>query len=347
MDDLERRIESYLADAVRARGIPGLAVGVVANREVICCRSFGVTQLGSNQKLSPEHVFHFASVSKPFVATAIVQLAERQAMNLDDRIGEILPYFRLADGGHHGITIRQILNHTSGLPDVEDYGWDSPSLDEGEAERLVRSIACRELLFTPGSDYRYSNLAFDALGDVIAKVSGGSFEEYMKTEILLPLGMKHSSFFYPEIEGDLRTTGHVEDPARVSEVYPYNRRHAPSSTLNSSIADMTRWIQANLSRGELDGCRILGPESFESLWTPSTSVPDAPGVSVGLSWFLGEREEIRIVQHAGQDTGYTSDLLLAPDIGAGVVMACNWDGNHPHDLCLATLDMVTQERSPG
>ena len=277
---------------------------------------------------------------KPFVATAIVQLVERQAIDLDDRIGEILPYFRLSDGGHHGITIRQVLDHTSGLPDLEVYEWDPPELDEGAAERLVRSIASMELLFAPGSKHQYSNLAFDALGDVIAKVSGVSFEEYMKTEILLPLGMKHSSFIHPEIAEDLRTTGHVGDPARVSEVYPYNRRHAPSSTLNSSIADMTRWILANLNRGELDGHHILQPESFDLLWTPSASLPDSPGVTVGLSWYLGEREGIRIVQHAGQDEGYSSDLFLAPDIGAGVVMVSNWDGDHPHDLCLDTLDMI-------
>ena len=116
------------------------------------------------------------------------------------------------------------------MPDVEDYEWDKPQSDEGAAERFVRAMASERLLWAPGGGWRYSNnMAFDALGDVIAKVSGQSFETYVRANILEPLGMKNSSFIHAEIGEALRTTGHVGNPARVSAVYPYNRRHAPSS----------------------------------------------------------------------------------------------------------------------
>ena len=208
-----------------------------------------------------------------------------------------------------------MLNHTSGMPDVEDYEWDNPKFDEGAAERFVRAMASEQLLWVPGTAWQYSNMAFDALGDVIAKVSGMTFEDYVRTNILEPLGMNSSSFIYPEIDEALRTNGHVDDPAQVSDVYPYNRRHAPSSTLNSSVIDMTHWLLVNLNRGELGGRRILKNDSYDLLWRPTTELPiparfgryasedfsDLPAFRVGLSWFLGEIAGHPTVFHGGRD----------------------------------------------
>ena len=144
--------------------------------------------------------------------------------------------------------------------------WDKPQLDGGAAERYVRSLSSEKLLWAPGSGWQYSNMAFDVLGDLIAKVSGLSFEEYMRINILEPIGMVDSSFIYPKIDKKLRTTGHTGDPARVSAVYPYNRPHAPSSTLNSSVIEMMNWARVNLNRGQLNGIRILKTESYDTLW---------------------------------------------------------------------------------
>ena len=228
--DLQTRIDKYLSGEVEKRGIPGLAVAVVRSGRVFYAGAHGVPRLGDNEKLTPQHIFHFASVSKPFVATAIMQLVESGKLNLDDRVGKFLPYFRMSDERFQDITIRQMLNHTSGMPDVEDYEWDKPQFDEGAAERYVRFMSSERLLWAPGARWRYSNMAFDALGDLIAKASGKTFEAYMRTNILEPLGMGSSSFIYPEIDEVLRTKGHVGNPAKVNNVYPYNRRHAPSST---------------------------------------------------------------------------------------------------------------------
>lgn len=340
--DLHGRIDRYLTEQVRTTGTPGLTVAVVHGGKTIYMRAFGVRRVGSDDPLTPEHVFHFASVSKPFVATAIVQLVEENKLGLDDPVTKFLPYFRLADERFPEITIRQMLNHTSGMPDVQDYEWDRPQLDEGAAERFVRGMASEKLLWAPGGGWRYSNMAFDALGDVIAKVSGMSFEDYMRAHILEPLGMDRSSFLYPKIEAALRTTGHVGDPAVVSDVYPYNRRHAPSSTLNSSVSQMTRWLRANLGRGELEGRRILRDESYDVLWTTSTETSTA-GVGMGLSWFLGERGGHRTVYHGGSDVGFRSYVLLLPDDGIGVVLASNWGGTNPGALARGIVDLMKVE----
>ena len=125
-----------------------------------------------------------------------------------------------------------------------------------------------------------------------------SFEEYIRRNILDPLGMTESSFLYPDIARALGTTSHIDEPARISEVYPYNRRHAPSSTLNSIVQQMTRWMLANLQRGELNGVQILKTESYEHLCSPPVGVGRG-GDSVGLSGFTS--------QHQGHRT-YTTEV---------------------------------------
>lgn len=337
--DLPAQIASYLAREVAQRGIPGLTAAVVRNGSVIYAGAHGVPKLGDAATLTPQHVFHFASVSKPFVATAVMQLVEQGKLGLDDRVTKVLPYFRLADERYRDITIRQVLTHTSGMPDVEDYEWGKPQFDEGAAERYVRGMASERLLSEPGRTWRYSNMAVDALGDVIAKASGNSFEAYVQANILEPLGMARTSFVYPQIPEALRTTGHVGRVARVSDVYPYNRRHAPSSTLNSNVVDMTRWMLANLNRGALDGRRILRATSYDLLWGPTIKTT-VDGAQIGLSWFLGEHAGHRTVFHAGGDTGFRSYILLMPDDGIGIVVVSNWEGTPRETLVRGLLDLL-------
>jgi len=341
--DLGSRIDAYLGAQVEANDIPGLTAAVVRGGTVLYEGAFGVRRLGGDAELTPDHVFHFASVSKPFVAAAIVQLAEQGKLGLDDRVTEHLPYFRLDDDRYRSITIRQMLNHTSGMVDVLDYEWDSPQYDQGAAERFVREMATDGMLWAPGGGWRYSNKAFDSLGDLIAKVSGLSFEEYVQKYILDPVGMQGSSFIYPEIDEELRTSGHVGTPPRVSDVYPYNRRHAPSSTLNSSVSQMVNWMLVNLGRGELNGQRILQRESYDLLWGPSTDTTE-DGLRVGLSWFLSDYEGHAVVGHGGGDTGFRSFILLLPDDGIGVVIASNWSGTDTEILANEIAHLVLAAR---
>lgn len=319
--------------------IPGLAIAVTRGEEVVYTRAFGVRNIIRRDTLRPEHLFHMASVSKPFVATAVMQLVEQGRMDLDEPVVSYLPYFELADGQYGEITVRQMLNHTSGMPDVHDYEWDNPQYDEGAAERYVRSLRTEQMIAAPGELWAYSNMAFDVLGDVIAKISGRTFEDYVKANILDPLGMTESTFMQPETSEELRTTGHVwnEGPA-VSVTYPYNRRHAPSSCLNSNVLEMARWAIANLNRGELNGIRILNEESYEVLWGPSAQVTE--GRDIGLSWFLRTYRDRSTVVHSGSDTGYSSYIILVPDEGIGVIVASNYDRTQTGLISDAVLDIL-------
>lgn len=335
--DLTQTLEPALAELVEKHRLPGLAIGVVKDGRVIYAQGFGEKSRGSGKPITTKSIFHMASVSKPFTATAAMQLVEAGKLELDAPLTKCLPYFRLAEEESKTITVRQALTHTSGFPDVQDYEWDKPQHDAGAAERFVRSIAGEEMLFAPGGGSRYSNMAFDTMGDVIAKASGMSFDDYVRTHILEPLGMKSTSFIHSETPAEYRTQGHsTAFSERIDQapcpVYPYNRRHAPSSTLNSNVEDMCRWMLANLANGELDGRRILEVESYEVMWSQDDDTP-----TIGLSWFLADFGGRRFVNHSGGDTGFNSFCGLLPDESLGVVAMVNSDRSPVGDVASAAL----------
>jgi CubicO group peptidase (beta-lactamase class C family) len=342
-DDLKARLEKELVPFIEKvmadQETPGLAVGVVHNGEIVFLRGFGVKDLDTGEPVTPESLFHMASISKTFVATAVVQLIEKGLVKLDDPVVKHLPYFKLADERYKQITVHQMLSHISGMPDVDDYEWEKPQYDNGALERYVRSLADLKLEFEPGERFAYSNMAYEVLGDLVAKVSGMTFEDYVKRNILDPLGMKESNFLRAAVSPALTTSPHIRAlVTEVSPFYPYNRIHAPSSTLHSSAAEMCRWAMANINRGALDGNRILNSSSYDVMWKKWS---DAFGdMGVGLSWFIGEYKGNPMVSHGGGDVGYTTNLVILPETGTAVVVLCNEIPSPVRAVTNAALDIV-------
>lgn len=229
-----------------------------------------------------------------------------------------------------------MVTHTSGMPDVEDYEWNKPQNDDGALERYVRSLTKDKLLWDPGTRFSYSNMAFDVLGDVIAKVSHASFEDYVATHILEPAGMKSSTLLFNAANPAMLAAGYTKSKGETDLVpvpaYPYNRIHSPSSDLMSNVNDMARWAMINLNRGELDGKRILKSSSYDMLWKPAAEVEFCrngpcrkPGGSVGLSWFLEQKNGHTVVSHGGGDDGFITSFIMIPDRKFAFVMMTNSD----------------------
>lgn len=340
-----KRIDTYLQAVVDRQQIPGLTLAATRNDTILYARAFGVRNVTTKELMKPGNIFHWASVSKTFVATAVMQLVEKGKIKLDDKLIAYLPYFKQKDENYKNITIRQMLNHTSGIGDVEDYEWDKPQNDDAAPERYVRSLANDPMRFEPGKDWAYSNTAFEILGVVIATVSGMPFETYVKKNILEPLGMERTSFIYPEVPDSLRVTGHVWAAKPIlSKVYPYNRIHAPSSTLNSNVLEMTHYATANLHRGKYNNIQILSDSSYNLLWTNSVNLKDKP--AVGISWFLDEHKGLKTVSHSGGDTGFRSFLLLVPEKNISVMVACNYELCRTGAMAYAVLDLLLGEKPP-
>jgi CubicO group peptidase (beta-lactamase class C family) len=239
--NLFSQLDSVLEALMTRWEIPGLGVGIVKNGEIVYARGFGLQSLDTRVPVTPDSIFCVASISKCFVACAAMQLVEQRRLDLDEPLVRYLPYFRLADNRFQQITLRQVLSHTSGMPDMDEILYDelvaNPEYDEGAPERYVRSLASRKMVAAPGERFKYSNIAYNVLGDLLAKTSGQTFEEYMKEHILLPAGMPGSTFFFPEVPRDRLSVPHLRSPRMVvNPVYPYHREIGRASCRERVLA---------------------------------------------------------------------------------------------------------------
>jgi CubicO group peptidase (beta-lactamase class C family) len=329
-----RKIDARVTQFIREHHVPGLAIGIVSNHQVVYSKGYGFASLRSRAPVTPDTVFQLGSESKMMMGIAIMQLRMRGRVDLDKPISAYLPYFRLKDRRYKEITVRQVLSHRSGLPwcptddDCETVDYKSPEFDAGALERHVRSLGGVTLRHAPGTTMQYSDLGFEILGDVVAKSSGLDFETYMKRKIFSPLGMQQTSFLLRSIKEEALAAPHVGDENMVvNAYYPYSRQHAPSSHLFSTVRDMSRFALAMLDQGRAATPGVLPEDAFARMWTPeiATNMPSPWEKQLGLGWFLGNTGSHRLVGHAGGDTGFGSDFILAPDDGVAVTVMVNCD----------------------
>jgi CubicO group peptidase (beta-lactamase class C family) len=270
-----------------------------------------------------------ASISKCFVAGAIMQLVEQGKIQLDLPIVEYLPDFQMNDERYGQITIRQMLSHTSGIPDMDEAEYDQlvyhPEYDEAALERYVHTLASSKLIAAPGERFAYSNIACNVLSYLIARISGKSFEGYMKENILLPAGMPDSSFFFPEIPPHRLAVPHLRTPTMiVNPIYPYHRADAAASFLHSTVIDMCHWAITCLACGVFNSQRILSQVSYDQMWSPVADRGNPPFYEHhGLGWVLGHFDGIKTVSHGGGGFGWTDFLIMLPEKRCGAIILCN------------------------
>jgi CubicO group peptidase (beta-lactamase class C family) len=182
MNTLEK-IDTYVRQYMEQSHVPGLALAVAQHGRVVYYAGYGVRNLDKAQPVSPSTLFHLASVVKTMTSTAVMQLREAGRLDLDDPIVKHLPYFRIDNPRSDQITIRHCLTHTSGIGHPEYYGWDNPEFDDDSLERHVRSLAAHTLVNIAPGTTSYSDIAYNVLGYLIAKVSGMSYEAYMHRQL--------------------------------------------------------------------------------------------------------------------------------------------------------------------
>jgi CubicO group peptidase (beta-lactamase class C family) len=177
------------------------------------------------------------------------------------------------------------------------------------------------------------------LGDLIAKVTGLTFEEAIRKNLFFPLGMSNSTFLLAEVPSAKRVAPHERHFENVlGTIYPYNRAHAPSSTLHSCAEDMCKWMLVNLNRGEYAGQRILQSESYNQLW--KEWFPSDHGQSVGLSWFVGKHRNLKTVEHGGLVYGFRTQQTMIPEKRIGVTMMSNINPAPMVELTNGILDIL-------
>lgn len=353
----KQRADQIIQQFMKNTGVPGLAVGIVHQHEIIVADGYGVKNIETNEPVKGDTLFHTASVSKTFVASAVMQLVEQGAISLDSKIADLIPYFLIKDDRASEITVRQLLSHTSGMPDEEDYEWHSPVYEEYALEQYVRGIRDKSLDTAPGEQFSYSNIGYEILGHLISRISGLSFESYMKEYLLKSMGMNHSDFYIRNVNPERIASPHVFDAKGsygtcVSQIFPYHRAHGPSSTLLSSAEEMCEAALVHLAASGAAGksapftkfTPILHRKSYQEMWSPHAETGWGGQMSdVGCAWFMGDYKGARVLSHSGRDTGFRSNFLLLPDTGSAVILMCNADHIGLQVLNRTLMDIVLGE----
>lgn len=235
-------------------------------------------------------------------------------------------------------------------PDYETT-WQNPDYDKEALKRHVLSFRIRKMLSKPGKRWSYSNLGFELLVYLIEILTDQTFEQYMAQNIFIPLDMKSTTFFYKEVDSNLLAWPHVRSESGVmipSPFYPYSRSRIPSSDLNTNIKEMKNFSEFVFNNGVFNGDTILSNQSFDEMLskvieTKKKQFPDEHRFN-GLGWFIGDRNNYRIIGNVGGDTGSKTSLTYIPEKKIIICLTGNSDQFRFWELSLAIVDILLQKR---
>ena len=334
-----KNIVAALQPFVDANTLAG-AVTLVADKDkVLSLDTVGFADSSANEKMHMDTLFWIASESKPITGAALMLLVDEGKVKLDDPVEKFLPEFKdqwlLVDQGkdhvflkrpRHPITIREIMNHTSGLPFRS--ALEQPTLDHVVLRDVVRSYAMTPLVFEPGTKFLYSNAGINTAGRIIEVVSGQSFEDFLQKRLFAPCGMKDTTFF-PNADQLKRLAKSYKPNAAKNGLeettiwalsYPLldkKRQPMPGGGLFSTALDMGRFGQMVLNGGQVKGKRLLSEESIKQMTSKQT------GGSIKESYGLGWATDGKTFGHGG---AYATNFTVDPGRGLVTVFMVQHSG---------------------
>jgi CubicO group peptidase (beta-lactamase class C family) len=326
-DARRAELDSRLEHIRIAAKIPGLAVGIVDGGQPIYTGTFGVRDQAGGAPLTPQTLFHLASVSKTFTVTAIMQLVEQHKLAISDPLEQYLPEF-----AGSGITIEELLTHSAGL---RDWVQPSHSIDDSSVDRYVSRVAKHRRAYPPGRGWEYSDADFNLLGAVLEKVSGQTYPEYLGEHVFKPAGMTQTLAGIPGASADFAWPHLKKAHPHRAKQHPYDRAFVPSSGVESTITDMLRWAVVNLDRDPA----LLSPASFEAEFQPRVDT-DWPGVVMGLGWQLEQTGDSWLPLHPGDDPGFKTLLVLYPAQRRATVILSNGEATPRSEIRQVVEDFL-------
>ena len=306
-------IDRFTQRFLEEEGIPGLAVAIVRDEQVVYEKGYGVTSLNSPSPVSPRTVFDLASVSKSFTALGVLLLRDEGLIDLDSPLVLYLPDFHLDDSQlSDKITVRHLLNQTSGLPAITT---EPLAYYEGidAMEDMVAALGDIKLNADPGGAFEYANLNYALLGALIEEVTGQTFEEYMQQRVFTPLGLSNTTLYPDEAASGERADGHQLLFGQViTKNTPIYRSASPVGWVMSSVEDMGRWMLLHLNSGRLDGEQVVPERDIRQAHEAGITF-DLNGevVGYGMGWFSEITDEnLAVIWHGGDTLNFGADMLL-------------------------------------
>jgi D-alanyl-D-alanine carboxypeptidase len=317
--ELVARLDS-LASAFLADGPSvGAEVAVVRGGDTLLLRGYGLADREARRATTVDQRFRIGSLTKQFTAAAIMRLAERGKLSLDDDLSRWVPEFPLQG---HRVTLRQLLNHTAGIHNYTDSpAWRKRWADDLRPLQVVDFVARDTFDFAPGTRSSYSNTGYMLLGLVVERASGRPYAEFVRRELVAPLGLRHTSYCPSHPQGAEWASGYdVRNDSVVPAEYLSMTQPYAAGALCSTVGDFVAWQRA-LAAG-----RVVSPASYARMTTPDT-LANGERLSYGFGLGVGQYKGHRMVLHDGGINGFNTSALRLPDDSLDVVVFSNTEGS--------------------
>lgn len=330
LEEFTGHLSRHIPELMDHFGIPGTAIAIVRNGELVWSAAYGFADVKGARPMTTSTPCRVESISKSVTAWGVMRLVEQGRIRLDDAVELHLDDWALPESSFPSeqVTIQRLLSHTAGMPlgDIfERYspGEHIPTLSNSLAEKAVVERA-------PGSTFSYSNTGFDLLELMVEKVTGRDFAEYMRDEILLPLGMDHSYFAWRGSFDPPVADGH-DQKGRPIPVYVYPA--TASGGLFSTVDDIARFVASGMTRLDNSGHAVLRAESIAELYAPVVDIASFYRIvfdAYGYGHFVENLSNgYRAVAHGGQGYGWMTHFHAVPETGDGIVILTNSQRSWP------------------
>lgn len=322
-----QQLAAFVAEAAKAYDVPGVSVGVLFEGAETYA-AHGVATIDNPVPVDERTLFHIASVTKSFTASALMRLAAEGEVDLDAPVRRYVPELVLADEAHaERITVRNLLIHTAGLD------WNLIDTDEGDGSlaAFVAKLGALSLIAEPGARASYSQAGYNILGRVVENVTGRPYEKAMAELVLAPLGLDDTVYDLDEVVRRKFAVGHVhQDDGALRTATPWKaypagaRGNNPGGGGVSNVHDLLRWARFHLGADLASDGTVLSAEDRRAMQEPSVELRGSTlGDAFGIGWFLKDVDGVATFGHGGSGNGQYAELLVAPERGFAIAVLSN------------------------
>jgi len=330
------QIDTLTERAMTAFDVPGIAVAVIKDGKVIHSKGYGVRSLNTKEKVDENTLFGIASNSKAFTAAALGILIDEGKLKWDDKVRDYIPEFKLYNPYvTEEFTIRDLLTHRSGM----GLGAGDLMFFPDSSDFTLKDILYNLRFLKPVSGFRtkydYDNNLYIVAGEVVARVSGKSWDDFVEERILRPLGMTHSACSFDRLKDKTNVIdGHASVEGKVQVIARSTLKVGHSAGgINSCISDLSKWVLLQLSHGKYGdnlSKKLFSDDVHEEMWTPQTIIPVRnPGPynthfsAYGLGFGISDVKGYKQLSHTGGLEGMVTQITMIPELNLGIIVLTN------------------------
>ena len=330
--------EAWLDAKMDYEKIPGISVGLVHDQDLVWAKGYGYAHPDAGVAATPSTMYSICSISKLFTSIGVMQQRDAGKLRLDDAVSDLLPWYDLEQAYADGpsVSVEGILTHSSGLPRESAHPyWTGPDFPFPTREEIIEGLSDQETLYPGARYFQYSNLAMALAGQLVEQASGMTYDEYVTTHILDPLGMSDTYTDIPaEHKGDRFATGYTRlgrDGQRHEATFFQARGIAPAAGFASTVEDLARLASWQFRLLEDGGSEVLGVNTLREMHRVHWVDPDFDTMW-GLGFAVSERNDQRTVGHGGSCPGFRTTLQLIPAKKLAGVVMISAQGASPDDV---------------